>query len=685
MDRANHLNQDLDLQAINTALNRVQALIEFELDGTIIHANENFLKTIGYTLEEVQGKHHSMFCEPEYVKSAAYQEFWQKLGRGQFEQGDYKRLGKNGREVWISASYNPVLDADGKPFKVIKFATDITASKLRNAEDEGKIKAIGKAQAVIEFNLDGTIITANDNFLKAVGYTLAEIQGQHHRLFCDRDYAATPAYAEFWRKLGAGQYDSGEYKRLTRDGREIWLNASYNPIFDADGAPFKVVKFATDITPAKVRNAEYEGKIDAIDKAQAVIEFDINGHVLNANDNFLSVMGYELDDIRGEHHRMFCETEYAASSEYKKFWQKLNRGEFDSGRYKRIGNHGKVIWIQATYNPILDLNGKPYKIVKFAIDITEQVLREESVKAKNDSDARKIGVLLEAVARAAKGDLSSKIDASGDEPLDLLGTGIGKMVADLRGVIGEVVTAATGFAQASQTIAERSSGVATGTQALGATVEQMNASIDGLTASINTIAENTASANGLARATQQEAEAGAKAVAKSIEAMDLINRSSEDIGEIVKVISEIASQTNMLAFNAAIEAARAGEHGLGFSVVADEVRKLAERSSQATKEISKLINESVKRVSAGSDISRQASDAFDKIVAGVGKTSQAISDISSAANEQLLTAKEVSNAIQYIAEETEKSANSCDSIAMSTEGLNQRASDLNKTVAGFVV
>ncbi|WP_343732578.1 methyl-accepting chemotaxis protein [Duganella sp.] len=545
--------------------------------------------------------------------------------------------------------------------------------------------ALNRVQAVIEFDLEGRILHANDNFLRVLGYSLGEVQGRHHSMFCEAAYAASPAYKQFWGRLANGEFEQGEYKRVAKDGREVWINASYNPVMDADGKPYKIIKFATDVTANRTRNAEYEGKVSAISKAQAVIEFDMQGHVLTANDNFLEVMGYYLDDIKGEHHRMFCDPDYAASAEYKRFWQKLNRGEFDSGRYKRLGNNKKTVWIQATYNPILDLNGKPYKIVKYASDITAQVELEESVAAKAKSDGEKIARLLESVARAANGDLTSKITVEGSEPLDQLAEGISKMTADLRKVISDVVMSASGLADASTTIAERSNGVAVGTQALGATVEEMNASIDGLTSSINSIANNTSDADAMAKSTQHEAEVGAKAVAKSIEAMDLINRSSEDIGEIVKVISDIANQTNMLAFNAAIEAARAGEHGLGFSVVADEVRKLAERSSQATKEISKLINESVKRVSAGSEISRQASDAFDKILAGVVKTTEAISDISKAANEQLLTAREVSTAVQYIAEEAEKSAAACDSIARSTEGLNQRAGDLNKTVSGFAV
>lgn len=560
---------------------------------------------------------------------------------------------------------------------------DLSPEAVLTLQEE--LKALHRVQAVIEFNLDGTILNANDNFLGAVGYSLSEIQNKHHAMFCDPSYAATPEYKNFWKKLASGEFVTGEFKRFGKGGKEIWINASYNPIFDADGKPFKIVKFATDVTAAKLSTAEYEGKIMAISKAQAVIEFNLDGTIINANENFLGAVGYGLNDIKGQHHRMFCEPEYAKSAEYKEFWNKLNRGEFDTGRYLRFGAGGKSIWIQATYNPILDMNGKPYKVVKFATDITKQVELEQQVKRRAEEDQMKVDLLLQTVNKASEGDLTSPVTVSGSDAIGQLAQGIQKMITDLRSVISRIVHSANSFSDSSKAIAEQSNSVASGALSLGATVEEMNASIEEFTASISSIADNTKKANELAKVTQKEAEVGNQAIAKSIDAMDLINKSSEDISEIIKVISEIASQTNLLAFNAAIEAARAGEHGLGFSVVADEVRKLAERSSQATKEISKLINESVKRVEQGSAISKQAGEAFGKIVAGIEKTTQSIAEVTVAAEEQSEAAKGVSSAIQHIAGESEKSAQASENIANVTRSLVIEAEDLNRIVGGFRV
>ncbi|WP_376700277.1 methyl-accepting chemotaxis protein [Bradyrhizobium archetypum] len=361
-------------KALADALNRSQAVIEFNLDGTIVTANDNFLKTLGYSLREIQGKHHSMFVAPAERDSTAYRDFWAALKRGEYQSAEYKRIGKGGREVWIQATYNPVLDAGGKPCKVVKFATDITARKIKSMEDAGQIAAINRAQAVIAFEMDGTIITANENFLKTMGYTLAEIQGKHHSMFIEQSERDSAAYREFWTRLKRGEYQSAEYKRVGKGGSEVWILASYNPLLDEQGKPFRVVKFATDVTKQKLSTADLTGQIAAIGKSQAVIEFKMDGTIIGANQNFLKTVGYSLDEIRGRHHSMFVEQAERDSAAYREFWAALNRGEYQAAEYKRIGKNGKEIWIQASYNPILDLNGKPFKVVKYATDTTAQVL-----------------------------------------------------------------------------------------------------------------------------------------------------------------------------------------------------------------------------------------------------------------------------------------------------------------------
>jgi methyl-accepting chemotaxis protein len=242
-----------DSTAKLAALDKSQATIEFNMDGTIITANANFCAAVGYDLAEIKGKHHSMFCDPAYAAGAEYREFWAKLNRGEFQAAQYKRFGKGGKEIWIEASYNPLLRG-GKPYKVVKYATDISKQKALLADLQGKIEAIGRSQAVIEFDLNGTILTANDNFLQTLGYTLAEIQGKHHSMFAEPAYAASAEYKAFWAKLGRGEYDAGQYRRLGKGGKEVWIEASYNPILDQNGRPFKVVKFATDLSKRKEQN-----------------------------------------------------------------------------------------------------------------------------------------------------------------------------------------------------------------------------------------------------------------------------------------------------------------------------------------------------------------------------------------------------------------------------------------------
>lgn len=264
-------NEELvELRGQIAALNRSQAVIEFEIDGTIVNANDNFLNAVGYSLQEIQGQHHRMFCESSYADSPQYQELWTRLRNGDFVAGEFKRLGKGGREIWIQASYNPVFGDDGTLSRVVKFATDITESKNRNARYKGQVEAINRSQAVIEFKPDGTIVTANENFLSTVGYSLDEIRGKHHRMFVEPAEANSPSYADFWQTLQAGQYQAAQYKRLGKGGVEIWIQASYNPVTDPDGRVIGVIKFATNITEQVLAQREAEEARNTVEVGNSI-------------------------------------------------------------------------------------------------------------------------------------------------------------------------------------------------------------------------------------------------------------------------------------------------------------------------------------------------------------------------------------------------------------------------------
>jgi methyl-accepting chemotaxis protein len=675
---------DTEFRGRVAAIDRAQAVIEFALDGTVLAANKNFLETMGYALHEVQGRHHRLFCEPDLISSDEYAQFWERLGSGAFESGEFRRLAKGGREVWLQATYNPILDDTGKPLKVVKFATDITEAKLLNADYRGKVAAIDRAQAVIEFDLRGRILTANQNFLDAVGYTLPEIRGKHHRIFVDPAHAASDAYAEFWERLGKGKYESGEFKRFDKDGREVWLQATYNPILDENGRPLKIVKFASDVTREKRRNAEFMGKVAAMDRAQAVIEFNLDGTVIAANRNFLQVMGYTAAEVQDKHHSMFCEPDYAASDAYREFWRRLANGDYHSGEYKRVASDGRDVWIQATYNPILDDSGRPFKVVKFAMDVTEEKLRRAEVESRvvaidraqaviefdlegnvlgaNENFLRTMGYSAREIIghhhsefcddeyvrskeyrdfwiRLAKGEVKAgRFHRRGKFGRDVYIQATYNPVLDLEGRPTKVVKYAYDVTE--EVLRE---------QRVEAGAREMTDLVSQLSASIESVSHNSQTATGLAEETQGNAERGVEALRASLEAIGLIQKSSVAITEIVRVMGEIANQTNLLAFNASIEAARAGEHGVGFSIVAGEVRKLAERSFEAAQQIGTLIDESAERVQQGSEVSRRAESAFERIVGSVTRTNEAIRSISESTREQQETSRAVDALIAELA------------------------------------
>ncbi|MGI5175437.1 PAS domain S-box protein [Dactylosporangium sp. CA-152071] len=681
MDVTDQKLRTVEFEGKVAAVDRAQAVIEFELDGTIRQVNKHFLDATGYTADELIGQHHKMLVPEDEARGTGYRNFWQKLAKGRYEAGEYRRIGKNGREVWLQASYNPILDLEGRPYKIVKYATDITASKHRNAEYEGKVTAIDRAQAVIEFDLDGTIVDANRNFLHLTGYTnVDEVRGRHHRMFVDPAQVGGDEYRVFWEALSRGEFQTGEYKRIGKGGKEVWLQATYNPIFDLEGHPYKIVKYATDITAQKSRNAEFEGKVAALNRAQAVIEFDPKGIVLDANRNFLDLFGYTIDDLRGKHHRIFVEPAEAASEQYEEFWGRLRRGEYDTGEYKRVAKDGREIWIQASYNPILDLDGQPYKIVKFAADVTESRLRNAEFEGKvtamdraqavaefdlegniltaNDNFLRTMGYTLREIVtqhhsmfctqdyitspeyrdfwlRLSRGEfLAGRFHRVGKYGRDVYLQATYNPIFNLKGEPVKVVKYA-------QDITEQ----ITLEHRLTTKTREMSGAIDDLSTSIAQIVGNAGHASELAGQTQSNAQRGFEELRKSIDAIDLMERSSDQIAAIVQVIGEIASQTNLLAFNASIEAARAGEHGVGFSVVAGEVRKLAERSSESAREISRLIVESATRINQGAQVAHRAQDAFEEILRSVGKTSESIHQIVTSTRHQQETSKTVNTLI----------------------------------------
>ncbi|MGY5779956.1 methyl-accepting chemotaxis protein [Rhizobium sp. LEGMi135b] len=530
------------------------------------------------------------------------------------------------------------------------------------------LSAVSKSQAIIEFDLQGKVLTANENFCRALGYELKEIVGNHHRIFCEPAYVATPAYHDFWARLGRGEYDAGTYKRLAKGNREIWIQASYNPVF-RNGKPVKVVKFAADVTEAKKKAIDDAGKLEALSRSQAVIEFLPTGEILTANENFCSAMGYALGEIAGKHHSIFCDPAYARTEEYKRFWQRLAQGEFIANEFVRYGKGGKEIWIQAAYNPIVNADGQVYKVVKFATDVTSRMSA--------------ISELAGALRSLSEGDLTKTLERAFVPSMEQLRHDFNATIERLSETLTTVGHNASAIAAGSRELGDSAEAFSRRTEQQAASVEETAAALEEITTTVADSSQRAEEAGRLVAETKRGAEESGTVVRNAVAAMDQIEKSSREITNIIGVIDDIAFQTNLLALNAGVEAARAGEAGKGFAVVAQEVRELAQRSASAAKEIKALITASSEHVKNGVGLVGQTGKALEQIVTQVGDINTNVAAIVKASKEQTIGLREINSAINSLDQTTQQNAAMVEESTAASLRLASEADALHMLLAQF--
>ncbi len=612
LPKKEEMNSDLSfLTSFHQVVDTNFAVIQFESDGTIVTANDNFCAAVGYNLNEIVGKHHSMFVEEGYANTLEYKNFWKQIGNGQSFNEEYKRIRKDGSEIWIKALYSPMFDENGTVTGAVKVASDITEQKLANAEFQGIAEAIDRVQARIEFKPDGTILTANDNFCATVGYDLREIQNKHHRMFVDPAYGSSQEYEDFWKQLQAGHFQAGEFKRFSKDGKEVWIQASYNPILSEDGEVLKVIKFATDIT-----------EIKKMSRGQQMVELSPVNTMMATPEGIMTYMNKQSFDTL-----------------------KTLEKHLPDRVENLVGN--SIDWFHTNpngpKNVIKDPKNLPHKAI---INVGPEKL-DLLVSPIFDTSGEYLGPMVNWSVVTQKLKLIEDLtEASGQ---------LASASEELLSVAGTMSANAEETSAQSNTASSASEEVSAGIQTVATNMEEMTASIKEITKNTN----ESSSKSNQAMTMSQDAN----------NVIQALGESSLDIGNVIKVITSIAQQTNLLALNATIEAARAGEAGKGFAVVANEVKELAKQTANATEDISR-------KIEAIQNDSQSAVTSIGSVTEAISQLNSIAGNIASAMEEQAATTNEVARVVTESTMGVQQITENIQQVSIAAEQTGKGATDM---------
>lgn len=706
-----------EMKGVITAIDTSYVYAEFDIMGNLVSANNNFLKSLECTIDDVKGRHHRTLVDKSVSSGTEYASFWSDLASGKVNDGQFKMVSKAGNDVWLQAVYSPVYDATGKVAKIIQIASDITQAKEEadqlNREIEARMASVDAACIVSETDLKGYITYVNDKHCEVSKYSREELIGSNQNIVRHPDMPKE-VFKEMWATIGKGKIFRGLVKNRAKDGSPYYVDGVFTPVLGKNGKPIKYIGIRFDITQSTYEKLAAEGVVNAINTSFAFIEFDTKGNIITANDIFLKTLEYSLDEIKGKHHRLFVDKTFANSNEYARFWEDLSAGKAQADQYKRYTRSGKEVWIQAVYSPIKDDMGRIVKVAKIATDITAQKEAAIATELAANEVNRVVGAL-------AAGDLTQRYSIDSKGELKVMGDALNTATGNLNSLLGnisqianlvassaeELLTKGEQMKNTTQEVASATQQMAEGAQQQAQQTDESSKLIEGVLKSSNEMGKKAETINTAAERGQKSASEGLSTIRKVVENMseilssasttsnsiNVLAQRSEEIASTLSVITDIASQTNLLALNAAIEAARAGEAGRGFAVVAEEIRKLAEGSRKSAIDIEKVIREVQKDVSAagksietmevsvksGNVASKEAETVFQSIEKSSSETLDLSKEIVDATAIQKDAINSTVKNIEKIVVVAEETASGTEQIASSGKELSQGMNEVTAT------